>query len=52
MPALVGQFVAKFEFCCNVQFVQDDGHDTNTLLLKKLMLDVGTLIKMESVSPM
>ena len=50
MPPLVDQFVVvKSEFCCKVQFVQDDGHDTFTLLLEGLIVSVGTLIKTESV---
>ena len=43
IPLLVDQFVVvKSGFSCKAQFVQEDGHDTLTLLLEGLRVSVGT----------
>ena len=35
--------VAKFEFCCSVQPVAEDGHESTMLLPKRVMAGVGGL---------
>src|ERR1039458_2657983 len=50
IPPLADQVVVvKSEFCSNVQFFQDEGHDTRTLLLEEVIVSVGRLMNTESL---